>query len=86
MQEICKEVTMELLFHNSEFELEVRERLNIFDRALTDADAKLMLLFVFLGSFSLSLCFVTQRIPQRFDKYRGKLWIDIKRGNQTVTA
>lgn len=33
---------MELLFHNSEFEREVRERLNIFDRAITDADAQLI--------------------------------------------
>ena len=33
---------MELLFHNSEFEREVRERLNVFDRAVTDADAQLI--------------------------------------------
>ena len=33
---------MELSFHNSKFEQEVRTRLNIFDRAITDADAKLV--------------------------------------------
>ena len=32
---------MELIFHNSEFEREVRNRLNIFDRSITDADALL---------------------------------------------
>ncbi|MBQ6810911.1 MAG: hypothetical protein IJO94_05870 [Firmicutes bacterium] len=30
---------MELIFHHPEFEQEVRERLNIFDRAVTEADA-----------------------------------------------
>ena len=33
---------MELSFHNPEFEREVRARLNIFDRAITDSDAKLV--------------------------------------------
>ena len=33
---------MELLFHNSEFEKEVRKQLNIFDRTITDADALLV--------------------------------------------
>lgn len=33
---------MELLFHNFEFEHEVRERLNIFDRAITETDALLV--------------------------------------------
>jgi len=33
---------MELLFHNSKFEREVRKRLNVFDRAITDADAQLI--------------------------------------------
>ena len=33
---------MELLFHNSEFEKEVRKQLNIFDRTITDIDALLV--------------------------------------------
>lgn len=33
---------MNLLFHNSEFEHEVREQLKIFDRGITDADALLV--------------------------------------------
>ena len=33
---------MELVFHNSEFEQEVRRQLNVFDRAITDTDALLV--------------------------------------------
>ena len=82
---------MELLFHNSEFEKEVRKQLNIFNRAITDADALLvneldltldydidlptLLHFKNLKSLTLEMGYHDDKLWENFPKLEDLCWI-----------
>ena len=82
---------MDLLFHNSEFEKEVRKQLNIFNRAITDADALLvneldltldydidlptLLHFKNLKSLTLEMGYQDDKLWENFPKLEDLCWI-----------